>query len=82
MSAVRERLTLKAAFLSGETGIRTREPVLPVTRFPGVPLQPLEHLSSCRLSEFCGCKSRAFLRYDQIFLRKNVIEEDRLMRKA
>ena len=29
----------------GESEIRTREPVLPVTRFPGVPLQPLEHLS-------------------------------------
>ena len=32
-------------FLRGESEIRTREPVLPVTRFPGVPLQPLEHLS-------------------------------------
>ncbi len=31
--------------LCGESEIRTREPVLPVTRFPGVPLQPLEHLS-------------------------------------
>ena len=30
---------------SGENRIRTCEPVLPVTRFPGVPLQPLEHLS-------------------------------------
>ncbi len=30
---------------SGKRGIRTPEPVLPVTRFPGVPLQPLEHLS-------------------------------------
>ncbi len=29
----------------GENGIRTREPLLTVTRFPGVPLQPLEHLS-------------------------------------
>ena len=29
----------------GENRIRTCEPVLPVTRFPGVPLQPLEHLS-------------------------------------
>ena len=29
----------------GKRGIRTPEPVLPVTRFPGVPLQPLEHLS-------------------------------------
>ena len=32
---------------SGENRIRTCEPVLPVTRFPGVPLQPLEHLSLC-----------------------------------
>ena len=31
--------------LRGENRIRTCEPVLPVTRFPGVPLQPLEHLS-------------------------------------
>ena len=30
---------------SGESEIRTREPLLTVTRFPGVPLQPLEHLS-------------------------------------
>ena len=29
----------------GETGIRTRETLLTFTRFPGVPLQPLEHLS-------------------------------------
>ncbi len=50
----------------GEGEIRTREPVLPVTRFPGVPLQPLEHLSGDELSEFCGCKSSAFPRYDQI----------------
>ena len=31
--------------MSGKDRIRTCEPVLPVTRFPGVPLQPLEHLS-------------------------------------
>lgn len=30
----------------GATEIRTREPVVPVTRFPGVPLQPLEHRSN------------------------------------
>ena len=29
----------------GETGIRTPETLLEFTRFPGVPLQPLEHLS-------------------------------------
>ena len=27
--------------------IRTPEPLLTVTRFPGVPLQPLEHHSNC-----------------------------------
>ncbi len=30
---------------SGKRGIRTPESVSPITRFPGVPLQPLEHLS-------------------------------------
>ena len=29
----------------GETGIRTPETLLKFTRFPGVPLKPLEHLS-------------------------------------
>ena len=43
----------------GENRIRTCEPVLPVTRFPGVPLQPLEHLSkmqsmsNLRLQNYC-----------------------------
>ena len=32
-------------FYCGENRIRTCEPVSPATRFPGVPLQPLEHLS-------------------------------------
>ena len=31
--------------ISGENGIRTRDTLLAYTRFPGVPLQPLEHLS-------------------------------------
>ena len=39
------------SYFRGENRIRTCEPVLPVTRFPGVPLQPLEHLSL-----ICGCK--------------------------
>ena len=30
----------------GGSGIRTRDTLLAYTRFPGVPLQPLEHLSS------------------------------------
>ena len=29
----------------GENEIRTRDTLLAYTRFPGVPLQPLEHLS-------------------------------------
>ena len=29
----------------GVRGIRTPEPLVTTTRFPGVPLQPLEHLS-------------------------------------
>ena len=36
----------------GKKGIRTPEPVLPVTRFPGVPLQPLEHLSRIMVHRF------------------------------
>ena len=32
-------------FLSGVTEIRTRDTLLAYTRFPGVPLQPLEHHS-------------------------------------
>ncbi len=35
----------------GETGIRTRDRLLTYTRYPGVPLQPLEHLSLADL--FC-----------------------------
>ena len=34
-----------SALLCGEGGIRTREPLWEVTRFPDAPLQPLEHLS-------------------------------------
>ena len=44
----------------GENRIRTCEPVLPVTRFPGVPLQPLEHLSfsknRCKITENIVCR--------------------------
>ncbi len=52
-------------FFCGKTGIRTRDTLLTYTRFPGVPLQPLEHLSltnifirgaklsnSCHINEF------------------------------
>ncbi len=37
---------------SGENRMRTCEPVLPATLFPGVPLQPLVHLTL----HICGCK--------------------------
>ena len=36
---------LKKFWGSGKRGIRTPEALLTLTRFPGVPLQPLEHLS-------------------------------------
>ncbi len=39
------RLYCSTSTLSGESGIRTRDTLLAYTRFPGVPLQPLEHLS-------------------------------------
>ena len=45
----------------GERGIRTPETVSPFTRFPGVPLQPLEHLSL----PYKRCKSRPKLRFDK-----------------
>ena len=38
-------MTLFFLFICGESGIRTRDTLLAYTRFPGVPLQPLEHLS-------------------------------------
>ena len=47
----------------GVREIRTPEPLLTVTRFPGVPLQPLEHLSLLN----CGCKGNTFLRIMQIY---------------
>ncbi len=36
----------KACPFCGETEIRTRDTLLAYTRFPGVPLKPLEHLSN------------------------------------
>ena len=38
-------LTWSRSFLGGEIGIRTLNTLLGYTRFPIVPLQPLEHLS-------------------------------------
>ena len=37
----------------GKTGIRTPETLLRFTRFPGVPLQPLEHLSIVSIETAC-----------------------------
>ena len=58
-----------SANLCGETGIRTPETLLEFTRFPGVPLQPLEHLSFAPQSAFIniGYKITAFFSYTQVF---------------
>ncbi len=60
-----------SVFLSGVGEIRTREPLLTVTRFPGVPLQPLEHHSRYLQSKerdcFYGCKGMQLIRIVQIF---------------
>lgn len=47
--------------LSGKSEIRTRETLLAFTRFPGVPLQPLEHLSF-----LCGCKVTFFSLFSKL----------------
>ncbi len=39
------RQLLQRSLGSGKEGIRTLEALLTLTRFPGGPLQPLEHLS-------------------------------------
>ena len=41
----KRRLHQSPFFLGGKKGIRTPEALLTLTRFPGGPLQPLEHLS-------------------------------------
>ena len=41
----KSRNSLIYTLICGERGIRTPETLLTFTRFPGVPLQPLEHLS-------------------------------------
>ena len=59
---------------SGETGIRTPETLLAFTRFPGVPLQPLEHLSFAHKSAFfikIGYKITTIFSNTQIFCKKN-----------
>ena len=54
----------------GVREIRTPESLLTITRFPGVPLQPLEHHSICacalgnaklQLRHKCECKDSEFL---------------------
>ena len=63
---------------SGATEIRTREPVVPVTRFPGVPLQPLEHRSNVwwfdvvvlglmRFAAHLRCKGTVFFLFLRVF---------------
>ena len=44
-SLERAQIRLFIKIFCGERGIRTPETLLEFTRFPGVPLQPLEHLS-------------------------------------
>ena len=52
----------------GESEIRTREPLWEVTRFPGVPLQPLEHLSNVLPFGLQDCKYRNISLNQKIFL--------------
>ena len=61
-------------FVGGKEGIRTPEALLTLTRFPGGPLQPLEHLSVWVEN---GCKSTNFFRYDK----KNVFLHHRIKKK-
>ncbi len=49
--------------LCGESEIRTRDTLLGYTRFPGVPLQPLEHLSKGTAN------IRIFLRFNTLWKR-------------
>ena len=53
----------------GKEGIRTPEALLTLTRFPGGPLQPLEHLSVslCRLPRFPPSHSKHFAAMLQAF---------------
>ena len=52
----KRRLHQSPFFLGGKKGIRTPEALLTLTRFPGGPLQPLEHLS---VDDFFFSKSGA-----------------------
>lgn len=55
-----------SAYFCGATEIRTRETLLTFTRFPGVPLQPLEHLSKVLLKP--GAKVLIFFDYARVSL--------------
>ena len=58
----------------GKRGIRTPETLWAFTRFPGVPLKPLEHLSLNWFIGFflkSGCKVRVYFLFFQIFPAKN-----------
>ena len=59
----------RSKILCGETGIRTPETLLKFTRFPGVPLKPLEHLSLALLGANLniGYKGTAFFANTQEF---------------
>ena len=58
ISLEQAQIRLFVKVFCGERGIRTPETLLEFTRFPGVPLQPLEHLSSSQLA----CKKKLALR--------------------
>ena len=58
-------------FASGETEIRTRDTLLEYTRFPGVPLKPLEHLSNVTSREKRDCKDKNFLIIRKIYAKNS-----------
>ena len=60
--------TLISNVYCGENGIRTRDTILSYTRFPGVPLKPLEHLSiradaNIRIISVIATARTSFLQY-------------------
>ena len=62
-------------FFCGKKGIRTPDTLLTYTRFPGVPLQPLEHLSKTSFWDACwenGCKLRINSLFRTIFSYKSI----------
>ena len=59
--------SLEVLIMCGKDRIRTYETLQGFTRFPGVPLQPLEHLSLNN-----ACKSNVFSRYSQAQVVKTI----------